>query len=279
MSQWYYAQDDEQHGPVTAAALKEMAQLGTLGRHDLIWREGMQRWAPAHKVRGLFPATPATDVLPVESDEASAAPAGEGELETSPKKLIVRPSDESPDEPDEETAIDVLPLAGPEESKLQVPTLDAPEDAPSGSPSDDLVVFEPAAPPARPPGEPQPPAVEAAQQRAGRAPSGRQTRVDDAHAPALSWASNVALFLQTFLWVSCLLVIVVGGVVFLSSLITGDPSGRLTASGVYGVSVLAAYFLARGTERICIVLGRWFNTADEAKGRRNLRQRNWKRFQ
>ncbi len=108
----------------------------------------------------------------------------------------------------------------------------------------------------------------------------RQTRVDVPQATRANLAAGVALFLQTFTWVSCLLVILVGGVVYVWSLVmTADPSDRLAASGVYAALVVASYFLARSTERVCRVLGQWFGVSSDAKTRRTMRERNWSRFQ
>ena len=51
---WYYAKNDQQVGPVSPAELKQLATSRTLSPDDLIWREGMDGWAPAAKVKGLF---------------------------------------------------------------------------------------------------------------------------------------------------------------------------------------------------------------------------------
>lgn len=51
---WYYAKNDQQHGPVTPAELRQLATAHALLPEDLIWREGMDGWAPASKVKGLF---------------------------------------------------------------------------------------------------------------------------------------------------------------------------------------------------------------------------------
>ena len=53
--QWYYARDDKQHGPVSGAELKQLAASGRLLAADLVWREGLEEWAPAGRLKGLFP--------------------------------------------------------------------------------------------------------------------------------------------------------------------------------------------------------------------------------
>jgi len=52
--QWYYAHGEEQGGPVSPQDLKRMAGVGELSPDDLVWREGMEDWAEARIVRGLF---------------------------------------------------------------------------------------------------------------------------------------------------------------------------------------------------------------------------------
>jgi hypothetical protein len=64
--EWYYARENQQAGPVSAAELKRLADAGQLQPDDLVWREGMPDWAPAHNVRGLFAeAVPVAAVSPV----------------------------------------------------------------------------------------------------------------------------------------------------------------------------------------------------------------------
>lgn len=52
--EWFFARDNKQQGPVSAAELKQLAQTGQLRQEDLVWREGMADWLPAGKVKGLF---------------------------------------------------------------------------------------------------------------------------------------------------------------------------------------------------------------------------------
>lgn len=52
---WYYAYKDQQMGPVSGSELRQLAASGKLAPQDLIWKEGMDEWAPAQKVKGLFP--------------------------------------------------------------------------------------------------------------------------------------------------------------------------------------------------------------------------------
>jgi len=52
--EWYYAKDNRQHGPVSAAELKQLAARGELKPGDLVWCEKLDDWTPAKKVGGLF---------------------------------------------------------------------------------------------------------------------------------------------------------------------------------------------------------------------------------
>lgn len=58
--EWHFVLDGKKTGPVTAAALKELARSGKLSQTGLIWKEGMPQWIPASRVKGLFP----TDATP-----------------------------------------------------------------------------------------------------------------------------------------------------------------------------------------------------------------------
>ncbi len=54
--QWYYARNEQQFGPISASELKRLADTGRLAPEDLLWREGMESWAAASNLRGLFSA-------------------------------------------------------------------------------------------------------------------------------------------------------------------------------------------------------------------------------
>ena len=69
---WHYQHGDEQHGPVSAAELKELAAAGKILPDNLIWKEGMETWVAARSVKGLFPPTPAPTARPVAATPAPA---------------------------------------------------------------------------------------------------------------------------------------------------------------------------------------------------------------
>lgn len=71
---WYYAVEDEEKGPVTAAQLKALAGSGKLKSDDLVWREGLDDWKPAREISGLFTGTAAkTTTRPTEPAPPPAA--------------------------------------------------------------------------------------------------------------------------------------------------------------------------------------------------------------
>ncbi len=54
MSDWYYAIDGQQHGPVSDRELHNLAGSGGLQPTDLVWQDGFGDWMPASTVSGLF---------------------------------------------------------------------------------------------------------------------------------------------------------------------------------------------------------------------------------
>ncbi len=58
-NEWYFKEGAESMGPVSPAALKQLAESGRITPETLIWKDGLPHWAPAKSVRGLFPASAA----------------------------------------------------------------------------------------------------------------------------------------------------------------------------------------------------------------------------
>jgi len=52
--EWHYSKGGQQHGPISHDELKALAESGQLQPGDLVWKEGMDGWLPASKVKGLF---------------------------------------------------------------------------------------------------------------------------------------------------------------------------------------------------------------------------------
>jgi hypothetical protein len=56
---WHYSRDGNKHGPVSSPELQALARKGLLNPEDLVWKEGMESWQKAGRLKGLFPAAPA----------------------------------------------------------------------------------------------------------------------------------------------------------------------------------------------------------------------------
>jgi len=60
-NEWLYSKgDDHQAGPVSAGELKRLAQSGELAPDDLVWKEGMDDWLPASRIKGMTFSAPAS---------------------------------------------------------------------------------------------------------------------------------------------------------------------------------------------------------------------------
>jgi hypothetical protein len=75
-SVWYYTRGDSENGPVSTPQIKALASAGKIRPDDLVWKEGMENWAPARNVAELFPES-AREKRPVpDSVLKSSAPTG-----------------------------------------------------------------------------------------------------------------------------------------------------------------------------------------------------------
>ncbi|HEX4591740.1 MAG TPA: DUF4339 domain-containing protein, partial [Gemmataceae bacterium] len=52
--QWYYATGDTRQGPFSGEELQALAAAGKIQPGDTVWREGVARGVPAHRVKHLF---------------------------------------------------------------------------------------------------------------------------------------------------------------------------------------------------------------------------------
>jgi hypothetical protein len=76
---WYWAQDGEQHGPLPEDELRERFLGGELPGDTLVWSDGMAGWAPATRVPGLTETPPiAPPPPPPKLAQPSIAPAAAG---------------------------------------------------------------------------------------------------------------------------------------------------------------------------------------------------------
>ena len=70
---WFYMKDNKRVGPVSPEQLRQLAAEGRLARGDSVWTVGMNQWAQAGEVPGLFHAA-AAEPEPAQTT-AAAAPA------------------------------------------------------------------------------------------------------------------------------------------------------------------------------------------------------------
>lgn len=111
MSDWYYAANNEQKGPINESELKANFAANKLPVDTLVWKDGMDNWTPANQVAAFTfrqPPTPAA-VQPT----AGTAPATKG-------------ADATPTigNPDSAKPLDLTNLVGPGEA-LEVEAEDA----------------------------------------------------------------------------------------------------------------------------------------------------------
>lgn len=72
--QWYYSRDGARIGPLSAIELKRAADNGHITRADWVWKEGLPKWVPAARVKGLFPDAPPP--VPLNDSQLAASPIG-----------------------------------------------------------------------------------------------------------------------------------------------------------------------------------------------------------
>jgi uncharacterized membrane protein len=99
MSDWYYAENNEQKGPVLEAELKVLLATHKLPANALVWKEGMAAWTPATDVAALTaltstaPAATAVASATVKSNPESVTPVTISDIVGKPESLEVDPDD------------------------------------------------------------------------------------------------------------------------------------------------------------------------------------------
>jgi uncharacterized membrane protein len=74
MSEWYYAENNEQKGPINESELKEKLAANKLPADSLVWSDGMDNWTPANQVAAFsFRAPPAPAKVQPSATPAPAA--------------------------------------------------------------------------------------------------------------------------------------------------------------------------------------------------------------
>lgn len=69
---WYFADGDEERGPVTEGQIRTLIGTGNLKPDDLVWKEGMDDWAPADEIPGLFESEPPAPPLETPTNDTAA---------------------------------------------------------------------------------------------------------------------------------------------------------------------------------------------------------------
>jgi hypothetical protein len=79
MSDWYYARDGRQAGPVELSTLQGLMQSGELRATDLVWAEGMPQWVPADLIPALAGAGAPKQAIPMAQPAVQPMPMGYGQ--------------------------------------------------------------------------------------------------------------------------------------------------------------------------------------------------------
>lgn len=107
MSDWYYAANNEQKGPVNESELKANLASNKLPADTLVWKDGMDNWTPANqvaaftfrpapapaKVQPPVAATPAAKADPAVNNPDSTKPVDMKDLMGTPEALEVNADD------------------------------------------------------------------------------------------------------------------------------------------------------------------------------------------
>jgi uncharacterized membrane protein len=104
MSDWYYAENNEQKGPVNEAELKTHLATGKLPADTLVWQDGMANWTAASQVPAFSfrpPPVPAQVQPPAAtvasatavSNPSSVTPVTTSDIIGPPESLEVDPDD------------------------------------------------------------------------------------------------------------------------------------------------------------------------------------------
>jgi uncharacterized membrane protein len=111
MSDWYYAADNEQKGPINESELKAYLATGKFPADTLVWKDGMGNWTPANAVPAFsFRAAP---------EPAKIQPGGPL---TPPSKVVSAGPDVN--NPDSTKPVDLAGMLGTPEA-LEVSAADA----------------------------------------------------------------------------------------------------------------------------------------------------------
>jgi uncharacterized membrane protein len=100
MSDWYYAANNEQKGPINESELKANFAANKLPVETLVWKDGMDNWTPANQVPAFTFRQPPAPAANQPIDSASSA------------KTVLLPTAN----PDSTTPVDLTSLLGTPEA-------------------------------------------------------------------------------------------------------------------------------------------------------------------
>jgi len=92
MSDWYYAENNEQRGPVLEADLKGLLASNKVPADTLVWKEGMANWTPATEIASLQ-AAPVVVSATGAPNPASVTPVTPSDVVGAPESLEVDADD------------------------------------------------------------------------------------------------------------------------------------------------------------------------------------------
>jgi len=95
MSEWYYAENNEQKGPINESELKANFTAKKLPADTLVWKEGMDNWTPANQVPALSLRQSPGGTAPSSavSTPSSTTPVDVTSIMGTPETLEVTPED------------------------------------------------------------------------------------------------------------------------------------------------------------------------------------------
>ena len=67
---WWYAIGQNKFWPCSSSELIQLVEQGKLFPDSLVWKEGMAKWVPASRIKGLWQKLPDTPPLPAASSQA-----------------------------------------------------------------------------------------------------------------------------------------------------------------------------------------------------------------
>jgi hypothetical protein len=226
--QWWYARDDEQLGPLSPSELRRLASSGGLAPTDLVWRDGMAEWAPAARIKGLFPdlREPADESLgghgAAPSQGSVGAPSG---LSSAPMAATSAPAEPGP------IPTSSVPFPSDDPSRGQMFAGELPAIGPSRPTAIESGLFRTVDPPSA---------------ETSFAPAAEGTR-----APRRSRIPLVLFLARGVLWGTCGLVVLLGGLLFSVSRLRGtSPTEEAASATVLGMFFLGAYVVAQAGEKI-----------------------------